>query len=378
MGKSEIKRIIHIMLDEKFNDMAIRQFEEAVPGIHEYWIVASRLILTKCPLACKCAPEELVLRLNRSDFVGVIFHSLPLEHYKFLHFIPDGKCVIWLGWGYDYYWLLNHEDEASRILPKTKSLRTLPVVARVKGALISIVNRCLPRKNNGAVIDLARVDYFSPVLDLEYKMVLRHVPLTAKYIEWNYGTAEDDLSLPDMKFSSGRNILAGNSASATNNHVELFEAIRDQVDLTGRKVVTPLSYGDPYYRDKIIDCGKLILGDSFLPLTDFMARGEYMEIMKSCGFVVMNHLRQQALGNICMAMLMGAKIYLNNGNPLMDWFKARGAVLGAIEELDMVPLTEDQRYINRRLILSHWGRGQQNKKTKQLLNAIFAKSACCV
>lgn len=374
------EKIIHIMLDEKFNDMAIRQFEEAIAGIHEYWIVASELRLTKSSLARTCNHSTLASQLSRADVKGIIFHSLPPSHYGFLRYIPAGKCVVWLGWGYDYYSLLNHENEDSRILPKTRALQTPSLNVQVRSKLRRFVKRVLLWDKWGAAqllgsqSDLARVDYFSPVLDTEYEMVLRHLQIPAKYIGWNYGTAEDDLSQTGFGFTSGLNILAGNSASATNNHVELFEAIRDQVDLRGRKVVAPLSYGLPSYRDKVIDQGTKLLGDAFLPLTDFMPKEQYLETIRSCGFVMMNHLRQQALGNICMAMLMGTKVYLNQGNPLVSWLMSRGAVIGSIERLDMIPLTEEQKIINQQLVLSHWGRVHQNQKTNQLINTILAES----
>lgn len=379
----KLEKIIHIMLDVKFNDMAIRQFEEAIAGIHEYWIVASELRLTKSSLARTCNHSTLASQLSRADVKGIIFHSLPPGHYGFLRHIPDGKCVVWLGWGYDYYSLLNHENEESRILPKTLELQTSSLHVQVKRKLRRLVKKMLIWGRWGAAqlpgtqSDLARVNYFSPVLDIEYEMVRRHLTIPAKYILWNYGTAEDDFSQPGIGFTSGVNILAGNSASATNNHIELFDLIRDQVDLTGRKVVAPLSYGDPHYRDQVTDYGIKTLGEAFMPLTDFMPVEQYLETIRSCGFVMMNHLRQQALGNVCMAMLMGAKVYLNSGNPLGSWLATRGAVFGNIENLDLKPLTEEQKVINKNFVFSHWGREHQYKKTKILIDTIINESARC-
>lgn len=369
-------KIIHVMLDEKFNDMAIRQFEEVGAGINEYWVTSNTLVYTKSHLARKCRQKDLVLQLSRPEVKGVIFHSLPSMRYGLLRMIPEDKCVVWLGWGYDYYSLLNHENEDSRILAKTNLLQTPSLSRRAKKTAICIFNKFRP-SIAANISDLKRVDYFSPVLDIEYEMVRRHVPLTAKYVPWNYGTAEDDLSQPNMGLSAGINILAGNSASASNNHVELFEAIRNQVDLTGRKVFAPLSYGDSDYRHKVISQGQRILGDAFVPLIEFMPKEKYLETIRSCGFIMMNHLRQQALGNICMAMLMGAKVYLNDKNPLSNWLGLRGAVFGSIDKLDMEPLSIEAREKNYRLIHSHWGRNAQRQKTRRLLEVIFDRGIFC-
>ncbi len=369
-------KIVHIMLDEKFTDMAIRQFEEAYPGIHEYRVVAKALKYTTSDLVITCNLESLIPELERPDVVGVIFHSLPPDFYILLRHIPTDKCVVWFGWGYDYYSLL-YKNESSLLLPKTRQLYSRPIrnsKIKIKKMLKILLSRLGFFKTIGTKSDLSRVDYFSPVLDIEYELVCRHVPsLTAKYITWNYGTAEDDLSLTVSNSSLGVNILAGNSATPTNNHIELFETICDQVDLTGRRVITPLSYGDPWYRDKIIKLGQKILGDAFLPLTYFMNKEQYLETIQSCGFVMMNHLRQQAVGNICMAMLRGAKIYLNPRSPVTTWFKSRGAFIGSVDNLDMNPLSEEQKKINQKLVLSHWSRESQRRKTLQLINAVLLK-----
>lgn len=366
-------KIIHVMLDEKFNDMAIRQFEEVEAGIHEYWIVATELRLTKSSLARTCEHVTLAAQLSRLDVKAIIFHSLPPQHYPLLRNIPDGKCVVWIGWGYDYYSLLKHEDEMSRIMPRTRSLNKKPIAHQFKGLLRYILRR-LRSPSIYSVKALARVNYFSPVLDIEFGMVKKYVALDADYIEWNYGTVEDDFSIANAGFVEGNNILVGNSATATNNHIELFQQIASQVNLNGKKVIAPLSYGDPYYRDRVIRAGEKFFGQAFVPLTEYMPLEQYLMTIRSCEFVIMNHLRQQALANICMAILMGAKLYLNEGNPLFDWFSRRGVVFGSIEHLDMLPLTEVDRVNNSHFIHSHWGRAIQAQKTRRLVNLVLVKS----
>lgn len=367
MTQLETRKILHVMIDEKFNDMAIRQFEEAEPGVSEYWVIATQLILTRSALARKCTITELQSQLSRSNISGVVFHSLLPSHYKLLRKIPNGKCVIWLGWGYDYYPLLSDDCNGTRILNKTEPLHAPPIKRQLKRLVEPVLHRLILLKNGGLISDLARIDYFAPVLDLEYEMVLRQVSLKAEYIEWNYGTAEDDFSQADMGLAVGKNILAGNSATATNNHIELFEAIRDRIDLKDRKVIVPLSYGDAYYRSRVMKEGERLLGNAFTPLTTFMKKDQYLEIIRSCGFVMMNHLRQQALGNIFIAMLMGAKIFLNEENPLTAWLRFRGASIGSIDNIDLHLLQDAEKEANRLLVYSHLGREHQKRKTKNLI-----------
>jgi hypothetical protein len=367
----KIPVIIHVMHDEKFNDMAIRQFEAVGACINEYWITSDKLNLTKSPLARACNQEDLYHQVRRSDVAGVIFHSLPPWRYRLLNRIPQGKCVVWLGWGYDYYFFINGRNARPLIMKKTDRINRINFIKKVGNKLrheLDIIRHPSLRKPE----ILRRVDIFSPVLDVEFDMVKNYINLSAKYIEWNYGTAEDDLTLPGVDFANGSNILAGNSASATNNHIELFEAIRDQVDLSGRKIITPLSYGEENYRKKVIEAGGRILGDSFFPLTSFMAVTDYLKIVKSCGFVAMNHRRQQAVGNVCMGMLAGAKIFLNDESPLSSWLRTRGAKIGTIDEIDMEKLSAHDQKKNAEVVYAHWGRQVQINRTRYLINKILS------
>ena len=366
--KMSNRKILHIMPDDKFNDMAIRQFEAVAPGIHEYRILTlnQQLIYTQKSCVKISSENQILQELHRKEVAAVFFHSLHPAWYQLLENIPQDKKIFWFGWGFDYYHLLPH----NLYLPRT-SLYIRPSLkskfkSGVKKGLQSFGLITSPRYEA-----LRCVDYFSPVLDVEFQMVTHHMPhlFSARYICWNYGTAEDDLSLPGATSVTGENILAGNSASATNNHLELFHALKEQVDLNGRSVIVPLSYGDVKYRDIILSEGKKILGDNFVPLTEYMPKDKYIETIRSCGFVAMNHLRQQAVGNVCIAMLMGAKIYLNDKSPLYKWLNYRGASVSTIEKLDMEPLSHSQQEHNRQIVYDHWGREAQAEKTRNVVAA---------
>lgn len=360
------RKILHIMSDEKFNDMAIRQFEDVAPRIHEYWIVTKKkqLDFTKNSCIKICRIGHLIQELQRKDVVAVFFHGLQPAWYQLLENIPQEKKVFWFGWGFDYYFML-----PEKLYLDTTALYIRPTL---RNALKLGVKKCLQKFSLMAsprYEALRRVDYFSPVLDIEFQMVTHQMPhlSSSRYICWNYGTAEDDLSISEASSVTGENILAGNSATATNNHIELFHALKDQVDLRNRSVVVPLSYGDTKYRDLVLAEGKKILGNNFVPLTEYLAKDKYIGMIRSCGFVVMNHLRQQAVGNVCIAMLMGAKVYLNDKNPLYQWLNGRGACIGSLETLDIQPLSHSQQENNRRLVYDHWGRDAQAEKTRNVI-----------
>ncbi|MGP4883030.1 hypothetical protein ACTXQV_67810, partial [Klebsiella pneumoniae] len=70
-----------------------------------------------------------------------------------------------------------------------------------------------------------------------------------------------------------------------------------------------------------------IFGDKFLPVVDYMPIQQYVGILINCGFVIMNHVRQQALGNILIMLYLGAKVFLREENPVYTFLKNHGVAL---------------------------------------------------
>ena len=64
-----------------------------------------------------------------------------------------------------------------------------------------------------------------------------------------------------------------------------------------------------------------------------MAIEDYNRQIASCGVVVMNHVRQQAVGNISAALYKGARVFLRRENPLFRFFCDNGATVFPMEQL---------------------------------------------
>ena len=112
-----------------------------------------------------------------------------------------------------------------------------------------------------------------------------------------------------------------------------------------------------------------------MPLTDFIPYDDYIRILTSCNVVMMNHLRQQALGNICISGLLGAKLLLNRRNPLFGWLTEKGISVDDIDTADLTPLTHEVRTANARVIRAHWGRDAQRVKTRRLIDLALGANA---
>jgi len=171
-------------------------------------------------------------------------------------------------------------------------------------------------------------DYYEylKIINIPKKHFICPVPLEPNEVE-------DYAMLRDKTIS--RRILVGNSATKENEHKEAFEIIKlikDNVE-----VMCPLSYGDSNYGNEIIEYGKNLFGEKFIPLTKWYEKCQYIDILATCEIGVFNNNRQQALWNIYVMLAMGKKVFIRSNTPMWDWFKELGVHIYDIDSLKMEP-----------------------------------------
>jgi len=372
------KVVIHLARDEKFIDMAIRSFERNrcknelyVYGDHVCKFIRSDIHGRISPFDSIFG--RLAKKLEHADLV--VIHSLNEQWVNVILKLPLNVPILWLGWGGDYYHYIYPSGEYL-LLNKTKKIPS-PKRISVKGVIKFILLKLFVHKNIYHAIN--RIDYFAPVLFNEYCMVKNTLKTNCfpKQVIWNYGNIEDDLLKGNLNESvNNNNILVGNSATATNNHIEAFNLLK-KFDLKSRLIICPLSYGDELYLDAVSSKGKDSFNGNFEPLIEFIPVEEYIGKIKSCGFVLMNHVRQQAVGNIVIMLHLGAKVFLREENPVYSFLKEEGAVIYSIQELEEnaylldARLTIDEVMINKGVVYKHWSKSSSDEKTKKMLDEIF-------
>jgi len=376
------KLVVHVVLDDKFIDAAYREFELVAPGVGIYVIPGRQRQLSYIHEAkVFFATDKEMKQLFASKCCkAVVFHTLNDWALKYLEWIPQSKKVIWLGWGYDYYDRLLSEGFPGGLFQKqtTRLLQSTSLIRVVLDHLRKKLRYLFGRDKGYRPELLARVDCFSPVLDIEYDMAIKFNPsFCPEYLAWNYGTAEDDYWVGSKETKHlGNDILVGNSATPANNHIEVFSYLHRHVDWHGRKIIVPLSYGDDWYKRKIVDIGRNMFGDAFFPLLNYLDKQSYVSLLDTCGYVFMNHIRQQAMGNIIVMLQKGAKIFLNENGLMWRWFLDKGAAVqhftcsdeefsGVLIQLE--PLEKGDVYRNIEFVKRLWGRDAQRAKTRQFM-----------
>lgn len=368
-------RILHIVPDDKFiNDARIvmdsvsntsnryvcpveNELDYKAAYITDYKFVDIISYITLEELCCK---EDLDI---------IAFHTIPYDWYKYVISVPQRVKVWWLVWGYDIYTDTSGYDIKPIIPLKlykqitlsyivSKSTQTLTFYGYTKRIIKILVNyngnrdrviMMLKKKRAAKKFRqklLERIDYLSTILPVEYDMLLKIKGVHAKYIPFQYPFITN--STPASKSLNASYILLGNSSDSTNNHLDILEIIKKRN--IHNKVFIPLAYGDTeykmYLKDHIDGYENIILQENFV------SRDEYMLNLSKCRVAIMGHIRQQALGNIAMAMMLGMKIFLYKDSVSYNYLKRRGFVVYSIEDdlsqtsIDE-PTTEDIDEINR-------------------------------
>lgn len=381
-----MKKILHITTDNKFISHALQTFENVHPGQNTVWMFANghdgHVSKNHRDLEFVFFDTFKPSFLKKlAEFDLVVVHGFDLFKYPLVALAPAGLKFAWLGWGYDYYDyiyanpddLLFVETLALKNKCRQESLkqRIHPVKLFKKIARSAI--EVLFRKKA-----LKRIGSISPVLKEDYDLLksaglLKPLP---DFVPWNYGSLEESLIKNFIgQRVSGNNVLVGNSASFTNNHLEAFDLLQEVAKSTEAyfQVVAPLSYGDDCCKEAVLEKGKACFEEHFQPVTDFMPIDEYVDLIKQCGFVVMNHKRQQAVGNIVIMLYLGARVFLREENPTYQMLKNEGATLNTLDELKAqpsllsTPLTENEIINNIEVLYKHWSKAVIDQKTTDLV-----------
>jgi dTDP-N-acetylfucosamine:lipid II N-acetylfucosaminyltransferase len=387
-------KILHLVYDEKFIDFIADVFGASEGAVSQFRVIVDDV----------CAPLKRVRNvpeMQRVDHAyassrraeddlawcnALIIHYLGLPAARVINRAPRGVTVAWSAWGGDLHELLP-AGGSELIAPRTRRLLDQlgptpddrSVVGRAR-ALIRPVRRRL-------VVDrilrraIRRVDVFSAPVPGDYDVLQRALPglVHAEYAQLNYVSVERTLSR-GLRAVTGDDILVGNSASATNNHADVFDQLAG-LELGSRKVLVPLSYGDTRYRDAVIAYGRQALGACLEPIVDFMPLERYNELISRCSIAVMGHRRQEAVGNIATLMQAGARVFIDRASPVFSDLSARGAVISGLDGLTtdgsscLVPLTDDQRNTNRNVLRSVWGHDVVMGNTQRFIDRLSMREA---
>ena len=348
--------ILHVMPAEKFVDRAIDLFELAFPGNNEFWIFSyqedgSDFNYVKTGESAKVkyfTMEQPWWNLGRhalKDYSCLFFHNLySPANIHFALRMPKTTEKHVIIWGHEFYgfvefWPEPKFGQLTLSLGKNDTVAKPAAFAKLWGKGIRGVRLLFDSKYRAFYPSIADrtnaykgIDYIHTHVREDYRNIIsRMYDQKAHKPNWShfsYYSTSDFFQDPTVERAD--RILVGNSATATNNHLEVFQFL-ENLNI-GHEILCPLNYGDENYAQLIMAEGEKRFGSRFKPLLEFVPLEDYNALISSCSIVLMNHYRQQAAGNIITSLLAGSKVFLSRRSPLYTHFNEMGISVLSIED----------------------------------------------
>lgn len=163
-------------------------------------------------------------------------------------------------------------------------------------------------------------------------------------------------------------IQIGNSATFTNNHYEIFEKLEKYKE-KNIKLYCPLSYGDKEYAKSIIERGKELFGEKFIPITEFLEYSKYLEFLSEIDIAIFAHDRQQAFGNITSLLSMKKTIYIKEEISTYETLINLGINLKSFDKFENLEVLDEELLENNERIIKEYF---SEKKLKEQWENIFS------
>lgn len=342
----------HFIIDDIFIPDSIKCFEKALLTNNQYFFISDdpeyklRFYNDKISIISKDCAKEMLTDSNSCDVV--VLHSLYSIPHEILPSIKRDIKVLWYAWGFDLYnnplpgWpLIKLRNE---LLPKTKylieKLYWKEQLKKHAKHYIKLIAKPNYKRDNLKHV-LSRIDYFAGVFEEEYYMLKeRYDYFNAQRIVHNYihpqEFVKDDLDSPIN--ITGNNILLGNSAVYLCNHIDVLHTLKEKIgnQELNCDIICPLSYaGKPEYIECVKKEGKLLFGDKFRALVDFLPLDEYQKIVNSCSIIILGHIRQAATCNCLSSIWSGLRLYEPKTSMNYQHYKTEGIQVASLEELSL-------------------------------------------
>lgn len=390
-------KIANIVKDDKFIDslfdsMALLNdkwendyllVRNSKPDSYKYIKNADRIIFVKS--------DSIIDYLDDKKYDAVFLHSLPSFPIESIPNINKRIKVFWFAWGWDIYQLPKSKPFIRLELIKKETQKELdklnnPIVTQKSKSLKdylrpikyifcdSPTNKVVRQYYNA----VKRVDYFSGILEYEYDLMKSVKGFRAKRVIFKYASRHNLENSDVAELYKGHNLLIGNSAASTNNHLDIIPFIK-KLNLGERKIIIPLSYPNTKeYIEDIANAYHQEFGENVIVLKDFMPAQEYSKLISSCSVAIFFMERQQAIGNITLALKNGCKVFLSETNPVYSYYKDLGMKLFSVQQ-DLVqseidsPLSNEDIDNNREILSKRNNKKQYIQNMNYIYDCIVDK-----
>lgn len=365
-------RILHILPNSIYSSYFIDFVEENFPHIENFYIVYGKPLSN---FSFKTLDKHRIIFANRSNIHKsfrniqrfliksnhIIFHGLFLRawHYVILGMFIKlfRKKTSWAIWGADAYQIYLEKE------------------AKTKHTFTERVKKIFAKDFSYVVTGIPN----------DYQVAKKYYNLNSVYINAFYPNPVNfdllDKTATSNSTSKERKgkvvILVGNSASKTNNHIEILIALSKKYKNDSIQILCPLSYGDKDYSKEVIRVGKELFDEKFLPLTDFLSPNEYANLLNTVDVAIFNHRIQEGVGNLLALLYLGKAVFIRSDSPLWEFLSSLGVIVydtvelinGKVEKISSILNNERISIRNKEIIKEHFS----EKNCVKLWNDFFDK-----
>jgi len=373
--------ILHLITSKIFVGYAVDQFEAVHRNNNSYYFIGSSMTDkeslppdTNIRFILRNSKEYNALVKNLGAYDALILHSLHPSMFHFVLDAPPGLPIAWIFFGQELYNTFRR-FRLKVLLPETRKYVRLTTDFYLE-LIKPLYRKLIGRKTNESYVRdcLKRINFFATPQEKTYQFLYDQGMTKARYVDFSYYSIEESVGKELLeKKVSGNDILVGNSASLTNNYFDTFDLLsRNGID--NKNIVVPLSYGDFRVGKRVKKAGYKKFGDSFHPISDFLPRAEYNQLMLGCSFVIMNHLRPQARGNIVTALWLGAKVFMNKENLFYHELVEKGLIVFPVSDIEdkrgeafqMITIEELEK--NRKILSELYSYDKVLNRTRKLVD----------
>lgn len=373
---------IHLANDQKFINQSRDRFERIFPGLNIF-VIDNEYSKAKFVIPHENTLFMEVQQLSTYHYLKNICdkHS---EINVFIHLLNSKKAALvsqlklhyslstyWIFYGTDLYQLLE-----KRGIYKLYDRDNIHFQGWNLLKVKKMIRHTIIKDQNGKNIQdfIKNLDFFCFWNYYDHNLLLKNFTTRAIFKPFIYESFNIHNSKLVNKNSLRPIVLVNHSGSETGNHKTILKKIlKLGAGKRIKKIIVPLSYGNLNTINDVNDFGINNFESIYEPISDFLPKKDYFNLLGEVDVAFFGHRRQEAGGNILFLLASGVKVFLRKSNNLFTFFKDLGVNIYNLEEdfsdfSDLVPLNKNLQINNRRIILSEFSEEKIDYMYKNLLN----------
>lgn len=365
-------KILHLISDHQVIERALDFYDKVFPDQNEVIIFPDfpgelKFIKKRKdnPIVDYSNYKEVAGNYDFTDVKYVISHYMSPQKIEFIKCIPQNIHVCWEIYGGDFYnqFLVHYGFKLFYTNPEQFKKygfwrMHFPILFSIAMEITGHRNASILKRRKLFRYITQRTNSLGVCSMGDKELLERYSGKTFPAVEVLNFSLKDTLgALYEGEFSNGTNIMVGNSASFSNNHLYVLKYLKELYP--ENTILLPCAYGgNSRYKNLICEEYTNAFCEKLQVIVDYLPLHQYNKMFMSTGIMIMSSWRQESWGNIFTGLYLGIKVYMSENNSFFHYLKNIGFLVFSLEKATKeefsVLLTEEQKTYNRDLILKRY------------------------